>query len=591
MYFKIIALDLDGTIAKNDHIEPITWKVLRDVKKSGRSIILVTGRRLNAIEKLGPFEDLCEAIVAEDGAAVYFPSNQSVILPFGQLAPVVVNKLYSLKIPLEKGMAILATTLPYNQQVVEAIASTGSAATVEYNKGAIMVLPPGATKGTGLLMALRELGYSPHNVMAFGDAENDRSLFEQAEVAVAVQNADPGIKELADVLLKKENGEGVREFLLDLIQAKGLPKLKDRDKRKIVLGSLEDGTPLSIDPLMLTLKNVGIFGSSGSGKSWLAGLIAEKLLRLEYQICIIDPEGDYRGLKAFPNTLLLGGAKSPPPHAAEISTLLEYSDMSLVIDLSLYTHDEKIEYVNQLMGTLLNLRERRGKPHWFLLDEAHYFCNDDDQPLTKMLSERMIDGGFTLLSYRPGEVAESILKNLDQLMITHLDNDIEARKILSMVCERDFKPVVVEELQSLTDRQVYFFIKEGIDQCQLRQGTVEIENTRRQVPHIRHLHKYLRAPLPSRKHFYFDAQNTGVEIPNASSMYDFLRILPKVPTKSLAYHLHRGDFETWVFSTLHDEELARRFRKIANRMLSEDQLSQAIVDAVSSRYEELELLI
>ena len=52
-----------------------------------------------------------------------------------------------------------------------------------------MVLPLGATKGTGLAYALHELGYSPHNVAACGDAENDRSLFEVAEYAAAVANA------------------------------------------------------------------------------------------------------------------------------------------------------------------------------------------------------------------------------------------------------------------------------------------------------------------------------------------------------------------------------------------------------------------
>jgi hydroxymethylpyrimidine pyrophosphatase-like HAD family hydrolase len=591
MYFKIIALDLDGTIAMDDYIEPATFNVIRNLKKAGHSIILVTGRRLNAIEKLGPFEDLCEAIVAEDGASIYFPSNQSVILPFGHLAPEVVKALYQLNIPLEKGMALVATTMPYNQQVVEAIASTGSAATVEYNKGAVMVLPPGATKGTGLWIALRELGYSIHNVMAFGDAENDRSLFEQAELAVAVRNADPGIKELADILLVKDNGAGVREFLQDLLDKKPLPAFKSRDKRNVVLGNHDDGTPMSIDPLTLTLRNTGIFGSSGSGKSWLGGLISEKLLRMEYQICIIDPEGDYRGLRAFPNTLLLGGVESPPPNGSEVSTLMEYSNMSLVLDLSQYIHEEKINYVHKLMGTLLNLRERRGKPHWFLIDEAHYFCENDQMPVARMLAERMDEGGFTLVSYRPGEIAESILKNLDHLMITQLDHDMQGEKVLSLVCQQEYEPSLHEYLESLTSRQVYFFMKDDVDPCTRRQGTVEIESTRRQVPHIRHLHKYLRAPLPASKHFYFNHRHSDTAIPSASSMYDFLRIIPRVPPQTLAYHLHRGDFESWVYSTLHDEELSRRIRKIANRHLAEDQLTQALTEAVASRYEELELLI
>ncbi|MBK8504410.1 MAG: hypothetical protein IPL46_20710 [Saprospiraceae bacterium] len=98
-------------------------------------------------------------------------------------------------------------------------------------------------------------------------------------------------------------------------------------------------------------------------------------------------------------------------------------------------------------------------------------------------------------------------------------------------------------------------------------------------------------PLPVSKQFHFDRSQSVVEIPNASSMYDFMRILPAVPSDILDYHLARGDFESWVRSTLHDEDLARRIHKIANRHLEKNQLNQALVDAVSSRYSELELLI
>ncbi|MBK8504409.1 MAG: DUF87 domain-containing protein [Saprospiraceae bacterium] len=282
-----------------------------------------------------------------------------------------------------------------------------------------------------------------------------------------------------------------------MLNSKGLPPVKCRDGRQIRLGKIDDGTSMMLDPLSLALKNTGIFGSSGSGKSWLAGLIAEKLLRSEYQICIIDPEGDYRGLKTFPNTLLLGGPDAVPPHLAEVSTLLEYSDMSLILDLSLYVHEEKISYVEELMTTLMNLRKRRGKPHWFLIDEAHYFCHDSESSLVKMWIERMSEGGFALLSYRPDEIAPGILKHLDHLMVTHLNDGRQWEVIQTMVHERAFKPVDYDHLQSLTDRQVYFFIREGIDHCKLKQGVVEIESTRRTVPHIRHLHKYLKGAIAS----------------------------------------------------------------------------------------------
>ena len=63
-----------------------------------------------------------------------------------------------------------------------------------------MVLPPGATKGSGLERLLALCGLSPRNLAAFGDAENDLSMMTLAEVSVAVADAVPAVIETADVL-------------------------------------------------------------------------------------------------------------------------------------------------------------------------------------------------------------------------------------------------------------------------------------------------------------------------------------------------------------------------------------------------------
>src|SRR5690606_12702232 len=105
-----------------------------------------------------------DAIVAEDGAVVCFPHRDIVTLPFGRLPDELRRRLDVLPIPLERGLAIVATRIPHDQVVFDLLRATGGGATVEYNRGAVMVLPPGATKGTGLQYALRELGISARSV-------------------------------------------------------------------------------------------------------------------------------------------------------------------------------------------------------------------------------------------------------------------------------------------------------------------------------------------------------------------------------------------------------------------------------------------
>lgn len=590
MHLNIIALDLDGTLAQHNVVSSETWKVLRKAKEKGFTLILVTGRRLSALSEIGPFEDFCEVIVAEDGAVVYFPKNASVVLPFGQVAPEVIQRLEARNLPLEKGLAIAATWVPYDKDVLEVLSETGGGLTMEYNKGAVMILPPGATKGTGLLSALHQLGYSSRNVLAIGDGENDRSLFEQAELAVAVENADEHIKQIADLVLETPNGEGVRN-LIDQLIAGEVPLFRIRNHRKIHLGTNRQGEEIQSSSFFLLDHNLGIIGASESGKSWLAGLLAEQLVQQNYQICIIDPEGDYRGFRAFPRTLLLGEADAPPPPVSQVLTLLEYADLNLVLDLSQYETEAQIKYVGEFLLGAKAMRKKKGKPHWFLIDEIHYFCPQGGGQLTDLISSCMEDGGFGVVTFRPSLVAQKLLQRLDHLLLTQmrLEEELELLKALMNTWGKGADSV--QHLPQLIKGQACFYAKEklpkGMEACQY----LHFDTLRRRIPHIRHLHKYLRAPLPANKRFYFHVES-GYQGPKvAASMWEFCDILPHLPHETLKYHMKRDDFMNWFEETLHDTELTRRLRKLKRREMKGKELQQALIATVNRRFDELASVI
>ena len=100
-----------------------------------------------------------------------------------------------------------------------------------------------------------------------------------------------------------------------------------------------------------------IAGEPGSGKSWLAGLLCEQLILQGYCLCIIDPEGDYRSLEALPGVVMMGG-DDPPPRARELAQALRYPDTSVVIDLSKVPHQDKQEYLRELLPLLAALRRQ-----------------------------------------------------------------------------------------------------------------------------------------------------------------------------------------------------------------------------------------
>ncbi|GAB4446674.1 MAG: HAD-IIB family hydrolase [Chloroflexi bacterium OHK40] len=589
MHLKTLACDLDGTLAEHGHVAPETWASLQRLKEAGWSLILVTGRVLQTFAPGGPYGELFDVLIAEGGAVVYFPRRDLVRLPFGRLSDDLLARLVALSIPLERGLAIAATRVPHDLSVLQVLHDTAGGATVEYNRGAVMVLPPGATKGTGLQYALRELGRSVHNVIACGDAENDRSLFAIAELAVAVSNATDDLRALADLVLPAPNGAGVRALAEDLLRAR-LPASRPRPSRMLTIGNGPEETPVFIDPFELLDGSLAIVGASGSGKSWLAGLLAEALLEQGYQICLIDPEGDYRALRAFPHTLLLGGDSAPLPPIADVVTLGEYAEMSLVLDLSLTPPEQQAGYAASLLHALHSLRANHGRPHWLLVDEVQSLCPPAGSETADALSLLASEGGVGIVTYRPDQVPPRLLDVIDHWLITRLDAPAELAAINSRL-ERS--PGWAEQMATLPalprGHAVLYTDTRGSDPPAPQ--PVIFRAGPRTVPHIRHLHKYLRAPLPYERRFFFHNAQGSYLGQSAANLWEFRVALGTLPLGSLRYHLERGDFERWVRQVLHDDELAARLNKLARRHLAGEALRSALVSVVGDRYAELDSLI
>lgn len=588
-HLLVLACDLDGTLIEQGKATADTWETLRLAKIAGLVLILVTGRTLDSFTSGGPFTELFEAIVAENGAAVYFSRRDAVALPFGTLEPAMLKRLEALSVPLERGIAMAASRVPHDELVLKVLRESRSGGTIEYNRDAVMLLPAGASKGNGLLYALQELGYSPHNVVACGDAENDRSFFKVAELGVAVSNARPALKAVADAVLPLPDGEGVRALIKDLLEGR-TPGFRPRPERRLLLGYRISGAPLYLDPFSLVESNTGIFGSSGSGKSWLAGLLAEELLKQKYQICIIDPEGDYRSLGISPQTLVLGGAETPLPPVSDVLNINEWNNASLVLDLSTYSLEARNQYVAEFLSALRDLRGRRGRPHCFLVDEIQSFCPPGESELKDLFLEALQWGGFIFISYRPSQVAPELLAALDHCLLTRTNLPEEIESLQAHLCSHGDCARALSQLPMLPRGQALLCLSPAKRWPSSPKGFVRFNMGPRMLAHIRHLHKYLRAPLPESKRFYFRDKGGRYVGYTVANLWEFREALRQVPLELLHYHMEKGDFERWLEQVLHDEELARRVHKIAHRQLEGEALRQALLEVVIDRYEELDSL-
>jgi len=220
MRYLALAVDYDGTLATRGRVDAPTAAALERVRASGRRLLLVTGRELTDLARVCDRLDLFDRVVAENGALLYDPATREE-RPLADPPPdELVARLRDLGgAPLAVGRAIVATREPHQTAVLELIRELGLELHVVFNKGAVMVLPSGVNKATGLAAALADLGLSAHNVVGVGDAENDHSFLEMCGYSVAVANALPAIKERVNWVTRGDHGAGVAELIDELVSS------------------------------------------------------------------------------------------------------------------------------------------------------------------------------------------------------------------------------------------------------------------------------------------------------------------------------------------------------------------------------------
>jgi hypothetical protein len=435
-----------------------------------------------------------------------------------------------------------------------------------------MVLPAGVTKASGLGAALDALGLSPHNVVAVGDAENDHALLAASGCGVAVANAVGTLRGQADWVTEGSRGDGVVELLEALIAndlaaitgsmpAAGVdPGATRRARHGIVLGSTDAGDELYLAPFSPT---VLVAGASGSGKSTFTTGLLERFDDAAYQFCIVDPEGDYDEL---PGAVVLGGSEREPL-SEEVTSVLDDPRRSLVVNLLGVALEHRPAFARRLLTDLTELRARRGRPHWIVVDEAHHvFPAGLDRPPV-MPSDHL---GLVLVTVHPASVERTLLASVRTAIAVGGD----AAATLGQL------PGV--DLGDPAQRVDPLGVGEAL------RWTAEEPGTLRRFRYLppnaerrRHNRKYATGELPEDRSFYFRGPEGRLNL-RAQNLATFLQMAEGVDDETWLYHLRRGDVERWFAEAIKDDDLAAQAADAAAQGPAASRAS--IREAVDARY-------
>lgn len=573
MKLSVLALDYDGTIASNDTLDPGVRSAIAEARSRRITVVLVTGRRLADLERVAGDLHFLDAVVAENGAVIHLPaSGYSTTLAPSPSEPLL-QELIKRDVPHARGQCVVEADADRAHDVLEAIRTRELPLSILFNRSRLMVLPQSVSKGTGLRHALQILRLSLRSTIGFGDAENDHELLRACEVGVAAGWGSPTLRAIADDVVEGSGPGALVPYLKRLIAAGRVPAVAN-PRRQLMLGHTDNGEPFS---LAVRGRNVLVAGDARSGKSWVAGLLAEQLILHGYSVCVIDPEGDYRPLQALPGVVALGGA-DPLPRPHDLLQALQHAETSVVIDLSHVTHMEKVQYTHALLPALAVLQQRTGLPHRIVVDEAHYFLSGTPEP--QLLDQR--GNGYTLITFRASHLPKAVLDTTEVILVT---------------CESD--PAEVEALHRLCRSRepldMWCRTLAGLDLGEAAALPITEESgaalerihlALRITHHVRHREKYVDVPVPEPRAFVFTSRH-GTVTSRAGTLKAFVEGLENLAVDALEAHARRGDFSRWLRDVFGDYPLALEVTALERRSRDERDPSAifAIASAIRGRYE------
>ncbi len=262
MKYKLLVLDIDGTLTNSQGVIPqSTVDSIYMAQQQGVKVVIASGRPTHGITRVAE-----QLLLAEFGGYILsFNGGRVVDYPSGETiyASTLSHELIPTLYELSKGRA---TIMSYDDNFVVSENPEDKYAQIEIgilkmdvrkvenfveyvtfdpNKCLIVgepevlveieeqinsrygdvlsayrsyayfleVVPPGVDKAVSIALMLEKLGISRDEVVAIGDGFNDKTMIEFAGLGVAMANAQPSVREVADFVTLSNDEDGVTEVI------------------------------------------------------------------------------------------------------------------------------------------------------------------------------------------------------------------------------------------------------------------------------------------------------------------------------------------------------------------------------------------
>lgn len=242
---------------------------------------------------------------------------------------------------------------------------------------------------------------------------------------------------------------------------------------------LAPGLSLPIDAVT---QAIGILAKRRAGKSYTARRFAEQLFKAGQQIVIVDPKGDWWGIRSSADgnspglpVVILGGERGDVPlevSAGEVvAKLVTEERVSVLLDLSLFRKHEVATFMTAFLETLYRLKAREiyRTPLMLLIDEADAIAPQKPQENeARMLgaAEDIVRRGgqrglgSTLITQRSAVLNKNVLTQVEMIVAlrTIAPQDLKALDAwVEVHGEKDQRDTLMASLPALPVGDAWFW--------------------------------------------------------------------------------------------------------------------------------------
>ena len=295
----------------------------------------------------------------------------------------------------------------------------------------------------------------------------------------------------------------------------------------------------------------------------------EQLIETGYQVCIVDPEGDYQH---FEQAAVLGTSDKFPA-VEEVLEVLHEPRQSVVVNLLALGVAERPAFAGELLPELLKLRSATGRPHWIVIDEAHHLLPREWQAADTFVPDELT--GYLLITVHPEQIATTVLETVETMIAIGSD-PYETIGNFSGSLGRPMPPAVADHELRHGEAILWHVARDSLP--------VRFRSRPPSRVLRRHLRKYAEGKLGEDRSFYFRGADERLCL-RAYNLASFMEIGDGLDDETWMHHLRRHDYSEWMRTSIKDSDLADEFEQIeATPNVAAAESRARIRKAIENRY-------